>query len=125
MNRRKLFSGLGLGAIATLLGAGKAKAEMLPVANQDDIWVMHTCSHAVSTDGKFMTEPSEPIEYMLFPSEPHLQRAKEKYDKNMALYNDSPKCGTVYRRVYGTLVACPKCGGYTDVEYRDAGILVG
>lgn len=134
MNRRKMFSELGLGTVATLFGVGKAKADSFPVANQDDIWVTHTCVHHVGIDGKYVIEPCEPIilnAHSYYTQTIQLEigesnrKKKEKYDRNMALYNDFPKCGTVYRRIHGTVVACPKCGGYTDVERRDAGILVG
>jgi hypothetical protein len=122
MNRRKLFSGLGLGAIATLFGTRKTKADSLLAANHDDIWVIKSCSARVNIDGKVALHPQ-------FPGwrfdEGENQRLTKEYNREVSVWKDLPRCGAMYKKVRGTLVSCPKCEGNQGGLFEaDVAILV-
>lgn len=123
MDRRRFFSALGISALIPVFGDGEKDKHPPTEWTNRDIWITQACSHRVDDRGEWTMERGRPL-YVFGASQEEIEA---DYRKAAAKREDSTTvCGARYRRVLGSIVNCPKCGGPSLFRNkdRDIGILV-
>lgn len=123
MNRRSLLALLPAGFF------GSVKAQY---SATDDVWIVQKCQRRIGKSGKFVLSQCPPPQldfdtcFSRFmndeDSKNRLRESEALWQRQKDAYKELPLCGATFKRLLGTNVICPKCGGFSGGS--DEGILL-